>query len=297
MFFEELLSLFPMDEASERLSVSYSVMRDNGEQKHISLEAHIYETMLSEADINTINRLVYGAKRRGSEDQTERSRCMELTAVIDEHRHELEEIYDVQYRIGRARRLAERSRVVRTSRIAPFDHCAPMKLTSVLGNMNAYEALVGMLRTYDDAIQDIRIVPSEFERMAPDYRVFVYGQSEGMPLSAYGDGMKKALMLFERLYNARNGILLIDEFETAIHTSAMSETFDLILRQAMELNVQVFMTSHSKEAIERVLHLAPEIQEQINVYTLYRHEGASLARRMSCAEALRATEYLGMDLR
>ena len=40
-----------------------------------------------------------------------------------------------------------------------------------------------------------------------------------MPLSTYGDGIKKVIALAGRIADAQNGILLIDEIETSIHTS------------------------------------------------------------------------------
>ena len=58
-----------------------------------------------------------------------------------------------------------------------------------------------------------------------------------------------------------------------------------------------FMTSHSKEAIEKVLGLDEHIQQSINLYTLYKHKGSNLVRRMTCAEAIEASDYLGIDLR
>lgn len=39
-----------------------------------------------------------------------------------------------------------------------------------------------------------------------------------MPMAMEG---KKAILLISAVVSAKNGILLLDEFETAIHTSAM----------------------------------------------------------------------------
>ena len=61
--------------------------------------------------------------------------------------------------------------------------------------------------------------------------------------------MKKAILLMSAVITAQNGILLLDEFETAIHTSAMIKVFSWILRACKKLNVQIFLTSHSEEAI------------------------------------------------
>ena len=65
----------------------------------------------------------------------------------------------------------------------------------------------------------------------------------------------------------------------------------------MEQNIQVFMTSHSKEAIGKVLRLSEELQQHINLYTLYKYEGKNYVRRMSCEKAIHAQENLGLELR
>ena len=89
----------------------------------------------------------------------------------------------------------------------------------------------------------------------------------------------------------------MDEFETAIHTSAMDSVFSWILESAKRLNVQVFLTSHSKEAIDKVLKGRKELQPDIQVYTLYKKAGRHLVRAMTCEEAINAQESLGLELR
>lgn len=63
------------------------------------------------------------------------------------------------------------------------------------------------------------------------------------------------------------------------------------------MNVQVFLTSHSKEAIEKVLKCNEELRSDIHVYTLYRKEDRHLVRTMTCEEAINAQECLGLELR
>lgn len=84
---------------------------------------------------------------------------------------------------------------------------------------------------------------------------------------------------------------------TAIHTSAMDTIFAWILQSALKMNVQVFLTSHSKEAIDKILRLDAAIQSNINLYTLYKSDGNNYARMLSGEEALNAQEKLGLELR
>lgn len=46
--------------------------------------------------------------------------------------------------------------------------------------------------------------------------------------------MKKAILLMNSVINAKNGILLLDEFETALHTTAMNRVFEWILKICMK---------------------------------------------------------------
>lgn len=98
--------------------------------------------------------------------------------------------------------------------------------------------------------------------------------------------MKKAVLLLDGIVRARNGIPLLDEFETAIHTSAMSSVFSWILKSAIEQNIRIFMTSHSKEAIGKVLRLDEDLQPYINLYTLYKYKDENYVRSMNCKEAI-----------
>lgn len=47
--------------------------------------------------------------------------------------------------------------------------------------------------------------------------------------------MKKAILLMSAVIRAKDGVLLLDEFETAIHTSAMEKTFKWILQTCKKI--------------------------------------------------------------
>ena len=130
-----------------------------------------------------------------------------------------------------------------------------------------------------------------------EYMVLTRNHAKALPLTAYGDGMKKAMLLLSAVVRAKDGILLLDEFETAIHTSAMDSVFSWLLKSVIKLNVQVFLTSHSKEAIEKVLQCDDELKPYINLYTLYNFEEKNYVRRLSCEEAIDAKDNLGLELR
>ena len=69
-------------------------------------------------------------------------------------------------------------------------------------------------------------------------------------LTSYGEGVQRIFFISLMFAVAANGVLLIDELENAIHTELVGEFARLIHELACRFNVQVFLTSHSKECID-----------------------------------------------
>ncbi len=92
--------------------------------------------------------------------------------------------------------------------------------------------------------------------------VKIIDNDEPLPLYSLGDGMLRALSISLALVNAKDGILLIDEFENGIHYSAQTELWQFIFKLAHRLNVQVFATTHSQDCIEGFQKAAQENTEE-----------------------------------
>lgn len=69
-------------------------------------------------------------------------------------------------------------------------------------------------------------------------------------LSSMGDGLNRVLTIILSLLNCKNGVLLLDEFETGLHYSVQKQLWEIIFLLAEELNVQVFVTSHSFDCLK-----------------------------------------------
>lgn len=69
-------------------------------------------------------------------------------------------------------------------------------------------------------------------------------------LSSMGDGINRVLTILLALLNCKDGILLIDEFENGLHHSVQSQLWKIIFELSEELNIQVFATTHSEDAIK-----------------------------------------------
>ena len=71
-----------------------------------------------------------------------------------------------------------------------------------------------------------------------------------IPLRTFGDGVNRLFGIVLSLCNAKNGVLLVDEFENGLHFSVQENIWKIIFRMAAELNVQVFATSHSRDCVQ-----------------------------------------------
>ena len=74
-----------------------------------------------------------------------------------------------------------------------------------------------------------------------------------MPFSVYGDGIKKILYILNKLFDTTDSILLIDEIETGLHKKYYDRLFPVVFELAKKLNVQLFIATHSMEAIDAIL--------------------------------------------
>ena len=75
------------------------------------------------------------------------------------------------------------------------------------------------------------------------------GEVKPRRLSSMGDGINRVLTIILAMLNARDGILLIDEFENGLHYSVQQKLWKVIFSLSKSLNIQVFVTTHSRDAI------------------------------------------------
>jgi energy-coupling factor transporter ATP-binding protein EcfA2 len=84
------------------------------------------------------------------------------------------------------------------------------------------------------------------------------GEANPVPLASMGDGMSRILQFILKLLSARNGFLLIDEFENGLHFSVQEKVWRMIFKLAKDLDIQVFATTHSWDCIESFTKVAVE---------------------------------------
>lgn len=76
------------------------------------------------------------------------------------------------------------------------------------------------------------------------------GLPEKMPIYLTGDGLMHWISLCIAAFSCKDGVLLIDEFETGLYHGKMNEIFTAFAQLVKTMNCQVFATTHSYECIK-----------------------------------------------
>lgn len=245
-YYSGLLNLFPADREELGIWYRYGIGFD---ETIIGLEAKIQEEQITEAQAGTLNNIGSLGLDSGGSNFLD-VKYIDFTMYVDNEKRNDIRIYDIQTRMSVDKFPYKSFPMVYVS--SSTHVYGNLLLDEVMESPELYQKMMTILREFDDSIINI-ITSANGNGRGTEYMVLSSKYKRAMPLSAYGDGMKKALVLLAAVVKAKNGVLLLDEFETAIHTSAMDHIFSWILNSAQKLNVQVFLTSHSLEAIGKVL--------------------------------------------
>ncbi len=122
--------------------------------------------------------------------------------------------------------------------------------------------VVDALRIIDPEILAVSMVGGEGPLRSRTAIVRTAGVARPVPLRSSGDGLNRLFGIALSLVNAKNGLLLIDEFENGMHYTVQADVWRAIFRIASRLDIQVVATSHSWDAIEAFQEAASETPEE-----------------------------------
>lgn len=156
--------------------------------------------------------------------------------------------------------------------------------------------IVELLKKFDTDIEGIRIGSFGGQRPAIYIKHRQLGEA---PLSVFGDATRRAVLLTSTLLSLKNGgVLLIDEVEVGIHVTALANVFKWLVKAARELNVQVFVSTHSLEALDAITFSDNDLaEEDIVVFRLTQTEEKTESKRLSGDLLHRLRFERGLDVR
>jgi hypothetical protein len=185
-----------------------------------------------------------------------------------------------------------------TATISPVAHAAEQlqiaQVSEALLSGIVREEILSVLRLMDPGIQDLEILSRRGIRPA----LYLRHQETGLaPLSSFGDGIRRTLLIAVTLLQLQSGVLLIDELETAIHTSALQAVYRWLVRACHTRAIQLFATTHSLEAVDALLDATNEEQSGLNVYRLERTPERTKSVRLDKSDLTVLREKLGQEVR
>ncbi|KAM3091921.1 AAA family ATPase [Phormidesmis sp. 146-35] len=104
------------------------------------------------------------------------------------------------------------------------------------------------------------------------FLVKLSGSDQRVPIGSMGDGMWRMLGLALSVVSAKGGVLLVDEIDTGLHFTVMSDMWKLIWETAKRLDVQVFATTHSSDCWTSLADIAKSEDASEQGITIHRIE-------------------------
>ncbi len=195
-------------------------------------------------------------------------------------------------------RFVERKRhqpFVNVATIYPgYASAAPLlrKITPILKSKDKKTQVLEVIRYFAEKITDIQTFPTANAKVES---LQIEHQDLGwVPLDVFGDGLKRTVAIAVTLMDAKNGVLLIDEIETSIHNSALSQVFSWLVTACHRLQVQLFVTTHSLEAIDAMLQAEMSTD---NIVAFRLHPSGEPPQRFSGNLLHRLRYERGLDIR
>ena len=160
----------------------------------------------------------------------------------------------------------------------------PFSLTS--SDMAALFDNIVLSPLEDLIIESLKIIEPKIERIASvgsgkyltsnnlgvrgGFLIKIKNHDQPIPIGSLGDGFWRMLGLVLAMVNLENGILLVDEIDSGLHFTVMTDMWKVVWETAKRLNIQVFATTHSRDCWQSLAELITEEKIADNEITIQR---------------------------
>lgn len=157
-----------------------------------------------------------------------------------------------------------------------------------------YEKVIEFIQIHlDKSIQKIDLVNDEGENR---FKVTSESLEKAIDITKYGEGLQRVFEIALLLGYCKDGILCIDEVDSAIHKNLLIKFTEFIQKTAVEFNVQVFLSTHSKECIDAfVENDYPD--DELTAYSLSETNGSIKCEFLKGNKLKRLVESINIDIR
>lgn len=159
--------------------------------------------------------------------------------------------------------------------------------------MGKFKVLLDFIKeNFDEAIESI-----ELTNIGGMMRFLVKSRYNATPLelTKYGEGLQRIFEISLYMLYCADGCLFIDELDSAIHKSLLGKFVEFIDKLSREYNVQVFISSHSKECVDTMSRVI--LPKDLAVFRMESHETNYGLTYCNGEELKRFIENFDFDIR
>lgn len=141
---------------------------------------------------------------------------------------------------------------------------------------------IALTEEESNVIEILKILQPDIDRIAflsrTAYRYYsssggIYVKLKGLesrvPLGSLGDGIRHLLTMTLAVSRSHGGFVMIDEIDTGLHHSIMTDMWRVLINTAERLDVQIFATTHSLDCVRSLSWLysqKPELCAQVRLH-------------------------------
>ncbi len=152
--------------------------------------------------------------------------------------------------------------------VYPVEESLLVQLYDIAVKNKTKNKLIGLLKQIDQRLDAIESVAADTENK-PCLHADI-GLAKLTPISMLGQGFNRLTYLYAGLLGQGADYALIDELENGIHYSALPTVWQGIANIARELDIQLFITTHSYECIQAAAKVFEATPEEFQVIRLER---------------------------
>ncbi len=157
-----------------------------------------------------------------------------------------------------------------------------------------FDSIISFINTsLDNSIEKIDLVNDQGEYR---FKVSSKTQEEVLDITEYGEGLQRVFEIALLLGYCKDGVLCIDEIDSALHNSLLIPFSKFVQQVAEQFNVQVFASTHSKECIDAFVKNDYNTSD-ITAYALVEEEGRVKCKYIDGERLEQLIDSINFDIR
>ncbi|RZK26114.1 MAG: hypothetical protein EOO43_03730 [Flavobacterium sp.] len=157
-----------------------------------------------------------------------------------------------------------------------------------------FDEIISFINTsLDQSIEKIDLVNDQGEYR---FKVSSNSHDQVLDLTEYGEGVQRVFEIALLMGYCKNGVLCIDEIDSALHNSLLIPFSKFVHRVAEKYNVQIFASTHSKECIDAFITNDNKTSD-ITAYALVEEDGKIKCKYIDGERLEQLVESINFDIR